>query len=205
MTAIELRPGDIPFSGLVQVPRVIFQPEKSIGTLTNFSHESTRRGLKYQELATREMTKVFPKETIVVTSEFLDHEIFRQTFCGNIGCAIPDLITVSDGVLGDLFEFKNFLNPKDTRNNRVDLRRKLRGFSLFLQVLRENPLLFTDTVDLLAGRRIFQEPILVKEDKDINVVFISSNSWFPKGEVLSARGSDLKGTFKTVPIPALAS
>lgn len=196
MIVLELGSRDASPYGFPVVPHVVFQPEKSRGSFVNLRHESARRGLRYQGFATREIVKSFSEDTVVVDSSFLDHELFRKTYSG---CATPDLIAIRAGLLGDLFEFKHFLNP---RHNRVDLERKLRGFSLFLQALRENPLLFTDTVELLAGRKIFQPPFSVKDDKDIGVVFASSNPWFPQGEVLVTKGSDLKGAFKAIPFPA---
>lgn len=164
------------------------------GGVVNLDHISARRGLEYQQTATRAIREALPTNITLIDADLLDSGVIKSALWG---LARPDLMAFEGTTLTGLYEFKRTLNPISKRK---DLTKKLVGMSKFLQALRDNPMLLPEGLKQATGGEVIEGPLVIPSDKDLRLVFVSSSFCNPNIEVFSSPKTELKGVFIRVPL-----
>lgn len=106
----------------------------------------------------------------------------------------PDVIVIdANGTIIEIHEFKMLSRIPEGR-----LEEKLRRVSLLLQHLRLNPERLPELINKTVGQEILRGPLFIPPDEELSFVFVST-TLKEEGEVLTADGTSLKGSFITLP------
>lgn len=187
-----------PYPALRFYPNGLIDLEPHNGKSLDNSHIN---GLEYEEHGMKLVDTMLPDGHFAIGAHLLDAATIR-TDLERGGNGRPDMMEFDFyGNLTRMFEFKRILIGPYYKKL---LQKKIVGISSLLARLRANPLRLGQLITQATGQEILPGPITIPLDHELDpVVFISAIEH--GDEIISAEGTDLRGLFKTVPLPSKSS